>query len=211
MTGKGLRIKICGMREFQNMEEVAALRPDFMGFIFYSKSPRFVETLDVGATSYLKKQNIQPVAVLVNEPVEAIFERVEKGGFSWVQLHGRETPDHCAALKSKGLFVMKAFSIAEASDFEETRFYHGVCDYFLFDTKTVLHGGSGQRFDWSVLRNYTGTTPFFLSGGIGPEDAVQVNCLDHPLLAGVDLNSRFEDRPAFKNAALLQTFIHQLK
>jgi len=114
-------------------------------------------------------------------------------------------------LKEKGLHVFKAFSIAERKDLEATQAYEGTCDYFLFDSKTLGYGGSGKQFNWAILENYTGKTPFFLSGGIGPDDVEKIKAFNHPKLVGIDVNSQFEIRPAHKNAALLQTFIQALK
>jgi phosphoribosylanthranilate isomerase len=209
INGK-LKLKICGMRDMDNISEVAALKPDFMGFIFFTKSPRFVNALAYNVVQLVQKQGIELVAVFVNASVESVLQLSNLYGFTHVQLHGGETPETCAVLRSKGLKVFKAFPIAVLEDIEATRAYEGCCDYFLFDTKTPKHGGSGCQFDWGILQNYTGNTPFFLSGGIGPKDASQVLAFQHPQLQGIDLNSRFEISPAHKDAALLQAFINQL-
>lgn len=210
MINNKLKLKICGMRERDNVVEIAALKPDYMGFIFYPKSPRFVDTLAWNVVEYLHERAIVAVAVFVNASVESIAQIVEVYGFTHIQLHGSESPEVCAKLRAKGLTVLKAFAIAEPSDLEATKVYQDCCDYFLFDAKTSSFGGSGHQFDWNILFHYSGKTPFFLSGGIGSDDVAQVRNFKHPRLAGIDLNSRFEIQPALKDVGLLQSFINQL-
>jgi len=210
MTTVGFKVKICGMRESLNISAVAALNPDYIGFIFYFKSPRFVGDLDESEVQSVRDHGIEPVAVFVDASVESVMEKVSRYGFKCIQLHGHETPETCATLKAKGLKVLKAFSIAVFSDLKKTSSYEDCCDFFLFDTKTSLLGGSGCQFDWDLLKEYAGRRPFFLSGGIGPEDAEKVSSFHHPMLFGIDLNSRFETQPALKDAVLLHTFLDQL-
>lgn len=198
------------MRECTNISDIAALKPDFMGFIFYLKSPRFVGALDDEMVQYAKSQGIEPVAVFVNASLLTMIQIVDLYGFTHIQLHGNETPEVCSALKEKGIKVLKAFSIADISDLKATQAYDQCCDYFLFDTKTSIPGGSGCQFDWNILNAYTGTTPFFLSGGIGPDDVEQIRNVHHPMFFGIDVNSRFEIQPAQKDAELLKIFIDQL-
>ncbi len=205
-----LKLKVCGMREPSNIADVAALKPDFMGFIFYFKSSRFVEMMVFYVAQRLKTQGIEPVAVFVN-PSPAYIQHIhDKYGFTHIQLHGRETPQMCSELREKGYFVIKAFSLAKAADLEATKAFEGCCDLFLFDTKSSLPGGSGKQFDWNILSDYQGNTPFFLSGGIGPEDVERIQSFCHPQLFGLDLNSKFELRPAFKDAELVKSFIQAL-
>ncbi|MCX6308797.1 MAG: phosphoribosylanthranilate isomerase [Bacteroidia bacterium] len=207
MINGNLQLKVCGMREPSNISEVAALNPDFMGFIFYFKSSRFVEMMVFYVAQRLKAQGIEPVAVFVNPSVAYVLHIRDKYGFTHIQLHGRETPQTCAELKNMGLHVLKAISVAEAADLEATKEYEGTCDYFLFDTKSNLPGGSGKQFNWEILENYKGETPFFLSGGIGPDDVERIKGFSHPKLVGIDVNSKFETRPAHKDAELLKSFI----
>jgi len=197
------------MRECTNISDIAALKPDFMGFIFYPKSPRHVGLLDVERVSFVKSLGIEPVAVFVNASLVSMIQTVDLYDFTHIQLHGNETPEVCRALKEKGVKVLKAFSIADPSDLEGVHVFDPCCDYFLFDTKTSVPGGSGCKFDWNILNAYTGTTPFFLSGGIGPNDVEQIRNVHHPLFFGIDVNSRFETQPAQKDAALLKKFIDQ--
>jgi phosphoribosylanthranilate isomerase len=203
-----LRIKVCGMKFTENRQEVEKLNVDFMGFIFYGPSKRFVgETPEPGLFNTEKPK----VGVFVDENAFEILALSRNLGFEWVQLHGKENPKTCQLLKRQGLKIIKAFSVDENFDFENTLPYEKVANYFLFDTKTENHGGSGQKFNWSILDKYDGHIPFFLSGGIGPEDAESILEINHPKLTGVDVNSGFEDEPGLKNMEKLEKFIIEIK
>ncbi len=196
------------MRSTENREAVEALGVDLMGYIFYAPSRRFVgERPDPG----LFNSERPKVAVFVDENAFEILGIARNFGFEYVQLHGKENPKTCALLKKQGLKVLKAFSVDEGFDIADTHAYQGSVDYFLFDTKTKLHGGSGKKFEWSLLNKYTGHTPFFLSGGIGSDDVKAIRSIDHPKLTGVDLNSGFEDEPGIKNIEKLRKFIEELQ
>lgn len=199
-------VKVCGMRDAENIREVEALGVDWMGFVFHRTSPRFVGELP----DYLP-QRAKRVGVFVDETEEQIMETVQLFRLDMVQLHGHETPDFCSRIRSKGLKVIKAINVQNTFSTEEVSFYERACDYFLFDTKTPLPGGSGQKFDWSSLSAYRGTTPFLLSGGISPDDADRVEAFVHERCIGIDLNSRFETSPANKDIHLLQSFIDKIK
>lgn len=199
-------VKVCGMRDAENIREVEALGVDWMGFVFHRTSPRFVGELP----DYLP-QRAKRVGVFVDETEEQIMETVQLFRLDMVQLHGHETPDFCNRIRSKGLKVIKAINVQNTFSTEEVSFYERACDYFLFDTKTPLPGGSGQKFDWSSLSAYRGTTPFLLSGGISPDDADRVEAFVHERCIGIDLNSRFETSPACKDTHLLQSFIDKIK
>jgi len=205
-----MKIKICGMKIPENILAVAALQPDFMGFIFYPKSPRFAEPLDIATLNALP-QSIKKIGVFVNENMENILTFVYKYKLDGVQLHGTELVGMCKEFRESGLIVIKAFPIAEAYNFKVTKPYEGACDYFLFDTKTDAYGGSGLKFNWKMLDEYKGQTPFLLSGGIAADDAEAILKIEHPKFAGIDLNSRFELKPGLKNIDLLKTFILELK
>jgi phosphoribosylanthranilate isomerase len=194
------------MRDAENIREVEALGVDWMGFVFHRTSPRFVSELP----DYLP-QRAKRVGVFVDETEEQIMETVQLFHLDMVQLHGHETPDFCNRIRSKGLKVIKAINVQNTFSTEEVSFYERACDYFLFDTKTPLPGGSGQKFDWSSLSAYRGTTPFLLSGGISPDDADRVEAFVHERCIGIDLNSRFETSPAYKDIHLLQSFIDKIK
>jgi len=198
------------MKQPSNIAEVAALQPDLMGFIFYPKSPRYAEPLDIDRLSALPK-SIRKIGVFVNETLENILTTVYKYQLDGVQLHGTENVTDCKALRDAGLLVIKAFSIADATNFKVTPTYEGACDYFLFDTKTEAYGGSGRKFDWSVLEAYRGKTPFLLSGGIAADDAEAVQAIEHPQFAGIDLNSKFETSSGLKNVELLNDFLKEIR
>ena len=217
-----LKLKVCGMREPGNIDEVSALHPDYLGFIFYKPSPRHVLNVSGEANvsdelqapevlptllQRLKSTGITPVAVCVDASEEEVLAIVSDHGFTAVQLHGHESPTLCRQLKNKGLTVFKAFSVASADDVRQTAAYDGCCDCFLFDTKTSLPGGSGVRFDWSILQAYQGNTPFFLSGGLAVSSVDDIRSFSHPQLYGLDVNSRFETAPGLKDASLLRQFI----
>lgn len=205
-----MKIKICGMRFPSNMLEVKMLCPDYMGFIFYPKSPRYAEPLDITTLSAIPT-TIKKIGVFVNETLENILTIVTKYQLDGVQLHGSELVEMCQELKEAGLIVLKAFPIAEAYNLKVTKKYEGVCDFFLFDTKTDAFGGSGVKFNWAILNEYQGVTPFILSGGIAPDDAEAILKIEHPSMVGIDLNSKFEISPGLKDLPLLQEFIHKIR
>ena len=196
------------MKHTTNRVAVEKLPVDWLGFIFYQQSKRFVgETPEPGLFNTEKPK----VGVFVDENAFEIMALAKYFGFSMVQLHGKENPQTCRMLKRQGLKIIKVFSVNENFDFGTTQSYEKVADYFLFDTKTPLHGGSGQKFDWRLLDNYTGHIPFLLSGGIGPDDAEEILKINHPKLTGIDVNSGFEDQPGVKNIEKLEKFIAQIK
>ena len=191
------------MKYTANREQVEQLDVDLLGYIFYAPSKRFVgENPDPGLFDASKPK----VAVFVDENAFEILGLTKNFGFEFVQLHGKENPKTCGMLKKQGLKIIKAFSVDEDFKFGSTLAYEKVVDYFLFDTKTKLHGGSGKKFNWHVLKKYT-----FLSGGIGPDDISEIKKVDHPKLTGLDLNSGFEDEPGLKNIEKLTKFIKELK
>ena len=200
-------IKVCGMTDGENIREVEALGADLLGFIFYPRSPRCVREVP----AYLPVRAGR-VGVFVNAPREEILRRHETFRFDFVQLHGDESPAFCAQLRERdGLRVIKAFGIGADPVDRLAGDYDGSCDLFLFDTRTSARGGSGRQFDWSVLEDYSGKTRFLLSGGLGPDSAESLRGFSAPLLAGFDLNSRFETAPGLKNASLLAAFLKQLQ
>ncbi len=197
-----MMVKVCGMRDAENIREVEALGIDLMGFIFYDKSPRYVA----------QKPEYLPVAcrrvgVFVNAEREYILEQVADFELDYIQLHGSESPEFCASLRGDGARVIKAISIADESDIEQAKSYDGCCDLLLFDTKCSGYGGSGESFDWSILDSYKGATDFMLSGGIGVESGGELRGFYHPQLVGYDINSRFELEPALKDISLIKRFI----
>lgn len=203
-------IKVCGMCRPDNIRQAAASGISWMGFIFYPPSPRFAGELPASALETVPA-SIRKVGVFVNEDASRIRHYVQRYGLQAVQLHGDETPGFCSSVRETGVLVIKSFPIAEASDFMACTRYEGFCDFFLFDTKTPLYGGSGRQFDWDTVKAYRGATPFLLSGGIGEADAERLAAFSHPLCAGIDLNSRFETEPGRKDVARLARFIARLR
>ena len=198
-----MKLKVCGMRSPDNINSLSALAPDYMGFIFWEHSKRFVSD----ETPQLP-QTIKKTGVFVDASVDYILDTIANHKLQALQLHGKESPDFCKKLKSKELEIIKAFSVGKSFEFSDLEAYDSVCDYFLFDTKGDLPGGNGTRFNWSLLRDYPATKPFFLSGGIGPKDQnaiASIINLNLPLYA-VDINSKFEDQPAFKNIEMIKQF-----
>ncbi|TWP31433.1 phosphoribosylanthranilate isomerase [Apibacter muscae] len=207
-----MKIKVCGMKHPENIQQLIQLPIDFMGLIFYSKSPRYVVELNPKHLSNLPS-NIKKVGVFVNAELQEVENRVKEYFLDYVQLHGKETVEYIKELRIKipNLRIIKAFSIAEIEDIEKTEEYEEVCDYLLFDTKTPQHGGSGKKFDWTILNNYKGETPFFLSGGISLEDTEEIQKIQHKKLYALDLNSKFELKPGLKDIKQLDKFLNKIK
>ena len=279
-------IKVCGMRDAQNIREMAALGVNLIGLIFYPKSPRYIESISSDAgiiPDYSSLNSLTPkplskgegsdildkqlkaeetegearnkqieseqlkstqskalfnkvttplsfgegqggeaaipkfVGVFVNDMPQNIITAVYNYHLSYVQLHGDESPVMIGNMRRTlvpdivpQIKIIKAISVSSAEDLKCCEQYEGHVDLFLFDTKCKGYGGSGQKYDWSVLEAYTGQTPFLLSGGIGPDDADRLRDFHHPQCVGIDLNSKFETAPGMKDINLLQNFLHQL-
>ena len=192
------------MKDPDNIRSIEALGVDMMGFIFYPPSPR-----NVGDEVPAYMPSCRRVGVFVNEAQESLLGKCKAFGLDTVQMHGNESPEQCAAIKSAGYRVIKALSISDATDIVKASEYEGSCDMLIFDTKCKTVGGSGTSFDWSLLSSYKGTTGFLLSGGIGPDS--ELGSFSHPRLLGYDLNSRFETAPGIKDTELLREFIERNK
>ena len=215
---KRLYLKICGMH--QNIQEVAALQPDFLGFIFWETSARFYEGKIPDLPTGIKK-----AGVFVDAPIREIIKRSREHSLEMIQLHGSESPRYCEelnvaleglkgnALREKKPSVIKVFSVGEDFNFNELNPYEGVCDFFMFDTKGKLPGGNGFAFNWKLLQNYPSQKPFFLSGGIGPEDADKLKEFKNSKASrhcfAIDVNSRFETAPGLKDTEKLKKFIKE--
>lgn len=227
---KDMIIKVCGLRDADNIAEVSRLGVDWIGFIFWSESPRYVSQISSHAGIIhdypsLEKDG-QPhssnrprrVGVFVDDMPQNIVARVYNYDLDIVQLHGSESPVMIDNLRRTldpdirpDIKIMKAISVGSESDVAKYREYEGHVDYFLFDTKTPLVGGSGSKFDWSVLDGYDGQTPFILSGGISPDDVERVRAFDNPRCIGIDVNSKFETSPAVKDIDKLRTFVNAVR
>ncbi|MEM6843050.1 MAG: phosphoribosylanthranilate isomerase [Bacteroidota bacterium] len=206
-----MKLKICGMKYADNLQEVTALQPDYLGFIFYEKSPRYVASSLSSDELMAIPEQIQKVGVFVNATSEYMLQEAERFGLNGLQLHGDEPPEHCQKLKDAGYFVIKVFRLGNGYfDFSQLMAYEAYVDYFLFDTQTPNYGGSGHTFDWSQLEEYTLTTPFLLSGGISLENLEEALELDHPQFTGLDVNSRFEIEPGRKDIDRLQKLVNKI-
>jgi phosphoribosylanthranilate isomerase len=199
-----IKVKVCGMKDSSNILGVSALAPDYMGFIFYKKSPRYV------GEEFLLPAGLDPgitkVGVFVNETVEVILEKARRFDFGIVQLHGDETKEQCLALKAEGLSVIKAVSVAGDDDLRLTEKLGDAVDYFLFDTKGKLYGGNASTFDWNVLTRYDQRKPFFLSGGLNAENIDHAVSLGGLNLHAVDVNSGVEKAPGMKDLQKVAQF-----
>ncbi|MBS7237076.1 MAG: phosphoribosylanthranilate isomerase [Bacteroidaceae bacterium] len=198
-------VKVCGMRDSENIRAIEQTKADLMGFIFHPKSPRFVASLP----EYMPKKQ-KRVGVFVNASLEQILAKAQKFSLEYIQLHGDEPPAFCSELKNRGLKVIRAQRIANTDDIIRAESYN-MADLMIFDTKTELYGGSGKKFNWQLLENYKGCVPFLLSGGIRSDTFEEIKAFFHPQFAGIDLNSGFEISPALKDVGKLNNFIEKIK
>ncbi len=215
-----MKLKVCGQRD--NIGEVAALQPDYLGFIFWEPSSRFFE----GDMPQLS-QKVKKVGVFVDEKLNELTRLVDKFNLDMIQLHGKESPEYCMEFKNTEVFslnkpnpelkwkgtdieIIKVFSIKDDFDFSELEPYEEVCDYYLFDTKGKLPGGNGYRFDWRILKKYPSTKPYFLSGGIGLENIEDIKAFLQTEASKychvLDINSKFETEPGLKNIEKIKEF-----
>ena len=202
-----LKIKVCGMRDKDNIAELLEVQPDFMGFIFHEKSPRNVTEFPV----LNFPENIKKVGVFVNKPQAFIKEKAMVFPLDYIQLHGSESPEYCTELKNKGFKIVKAFNIHPDFDFERLNSYESICEFFIFDAFGEKAGGNGIVFNWKLLDKYQGKTPFLLSGGINENMVEEIRKISHPQLLGVDINSGFEIKPGLKNTIKVKQFLEGIK
>tara|TARA_Y100001958_G_C21210817_1_gene536537 strand:- start:708 stop:1325 length:618 start_codon:yes stop_codon:yes gene_type:complete len=198
-----MRLKVCGMRELENISALSELNPNYIGFIFWSESSRFVDK----KTPPLDKKIIK-TGVFVDATFDYILTKIKDHQLDAVQLHGQESCSYCKVIKDYGLKVIKSFSIKNTFDFNTLEDYENSCDYYLFDTKGKLPGGNGFSFDWNILNEYPSQKPFFLSGGIGVDNLNEIKKLVKTKLPihAIDVNSKFETAPGNKNIELLKKF-----
>ena len=193
------------MKYQDNINQVATLQPDYLGFIFYDKSARFIHGNIPQVPNTIKK-----VGVFVDADLSNVIDNINKYELQAVQLHGKESPKFCKSLQSKDVEIIKVFSIKDEFNFDVLKPFEDVCDYFLFDTKGKLPGGNGYTFDWNVLKNYSSTKPFFLSGGIGLNQIENIKQFQNSEASkycyAIDVNSKFEIEPGLKNIEQLKEF-----
>ena len=205
-----MKLKVCGMRDSQNIAQLLQLKPDFMGFIFFEKSPRNVgDQLDEALLKSFPSTT-QKVGVFVNASLHFVKAEVSKYGLDLVQLHGDESVEYTADLFAVGIRVMKVFSIGDSFDFKQLGQYNPFVEYFLFDTKGKTRGGTGEVFDWEILKGYDQEVPFFLSGGIDLENVEQLEELKDLNIHAIDVNSRFELSPALKDIDQIKALTEKL-
>lgn len=197
------KIKICGLRDPENIRGVLALQPDYIGFICYPASKRFVgSSLDAGWVAQLEGTN--KTGVFVDADEQQVMTHVKRYGFHTIQLHGNEDAAYCTRLHATGITVIKAFGIDEQFDWARLGEYEDAVAYYLFDTRSQQHGGTGIRFDWRLLAGYTSEKPFFLSGGLDAENIHEALKIGDSRLYALDLNSKFETAPGIKDIELLK-------
>ncbi len=227
-------IKVCGMRDGGNIKAAIKVGADWIGMIFWPKSPRYVQMLpsltgtlpDSARADNMPQEGDEAdgtrktkfVGVFVNDSAQNIITRVVNFKLDLVQLHGDESPTFIRNVRATlakdicpNIKFIKAISVSSATDLDKCAQYEGVVDYLLFDTKCADRGGSGKHFDWSLLEGYHGNTPFLLSGGIGIDDAEELKRLNLPMMTGIDINSRFETEPGIKDTDKIKTFINKLR
>ena len=202
-----MKLKVCGMREKKNIISLTDLKPNYIGFIFWISSTRYVDQSTPSLPEAIKK-----TGVFVDATIDFIKSMVQNHQLKAVQLHGEETPDYCSIIQKFGVEVIKSFSIKDQFDYNKINIYEDYCDYYLFDTKGKLPGGNGYAFDWTLLNAYPSEKPFFLSGGIGPNELIKIKDLINTSLPvyAIDVNSKFEYSPGLKNIDLIRQFKKQL-
>ncbi len=206
-----MRIKVCGMREPENLRQLLELQPDYVGFIFHEASPRFVgETLDPEVLKEIPR-SVKKVGVFVNASIDQIGKTVRRYGLDYAQLHGEESPDFCRNLQFKGVNIIKAFPIDDAFNFTKLNNFKPHCDFFLFDAKGVQRGGNGEVFDWTLLNRYDNEKPFFLAGGISLDNVEELTALAGLRLHAIDINSKFETAPGLKDIEKIRLLVEKVK
>ncbi|MBR9847058.1 MAG: phosphoribosylanthranilate isomerase [Algicola sp.] len=212
-----MKLKVCGMKYKDNITEVAQLLPDYMGFIFYKESSRFFDGIIPNVPDSIHK-----VGVFVDATIDFILDKIKTHDLQAVQLHGNETPEFCNTLRHaelvsashQNLEIIKVFSIKDKFNFSVLEPYEDASDYFLFDTKGKLPGGNGYTFNWTILKDYPSTKPFFLSGGIGLDEIENIKLFlknqESRYCYAIDVNSKFEIKPGLKDIKKLEAFKKEL-
>ena len=201
-------VKVCGLKDEENITDLLQLPIDYIGLIFYEESPRYVDK----PLSIPKGKSIKKVGVFVNSSIEYITQKIQAYQLDYMQLHGSETVQFCQELLDLcHIPIIKAISVATEEDMKLANTYSSVAEILLLDTKVATHGGSGIKFDWNIIHKYQADIPFLLSGGICPEDAEAIKSIDHKQFLGIDLNSKFEISPGYKDVKLLKPFIEKIK
>ena len=202
-----MKIKVCGMRDLENIHQLIDASPDYIGFIFYPKSKRYVGTdFDAKITQSIPS-SIKKVGVFVNEDIDVLISACQKYKLDFVQLHGGESVAYCQKVYENNINIIKVFSIEEQFDFNEIKAFQAYITYVLFDTKCKEYGGSGEKFNWKIIENYKLSTPLFLSGGIDIDDVDDIKKIQNLNIHAIDINSKFEIEPALKDVEKVDSFI----
>ncbi len=209
-----MRVKVCGITKTSQAIEISEAGADFAGFIFYPPSSRFVYK-HMPANEIKKLRNINKVGVFVNADIDDVLRTIDDCGLYLVQLHGNESPRYCEKI-SQYITVIKAFRVSEGDNILwKIKDYHDAADMFMFDTEGAGYGGTGKKFDWQMLKDTNIGKPFFLSGGIAPEDAAAIQAFQQQAVAkdlfALDINSKFEVSPGIKDIQKVKTFINATK
>lgn len=204
-----MKLKVCGMRNSQNIKELLMLRPDYMGFIFYDKSKRNAVNLDAELLKSFPSKT-QKVGVFVNAALDEVKSKVDEFQLDFVQLHGDESVEYVGKLFAVGIRVIKVFAVGQSFDFNVLKPYKGLVEYFLFDTKGKERGGNGVVFDWGILKDYDQSVPFFLSGGIDNENVIGLAQLGEMNIHAIDVNSKYEIEPGWKDIERINELIKKL-
>ena len=209
-----MNIKVCGITQFKQLQQLEALNIDYAGLIFYKDSPRYMGEKITGKQVKEADFDLKKVGVFVNPGYSELLDAIDEYGLDIVQLHGNETPEMCEDVSGEAE-VIKAFRIEDgAVNIDKlVEPYDAVCDFYLFDTAGLKEsfGGTGQQFDWSILKKAKIEKPFFLSGGIGPDDAQKIKAFKHPDFFAIDVNSKFEMAPGLKDMAAILKFLQAFK
>lgn len=201
-----MKLKVCGMRDARNIQELVKVKPDFIGFIFFPDSKRFVGQMLNAETLDSIDSDVEKVGVFVDAEFDKIIKLAALYKINYLQLHGFESPEQCKQLRDEGFKIIKVFQVADTlpDNLDE---YKNCCDYFLFDTKSDSYGGTGKKFDWSVLKSYSGKVPLILSGGIDLDSINDIKSINPDLnIYAVDINSKFEIEPGLKDIDKVKEF-----
>ena len=207
-----MQVKVCGMTQMNQVVQLDAMGVAFIGFIFYPASKRYVlATNTLEDIANLQLTQAKKVGVFVNEPLASILSIIKTAKLDIVQLHGDETVDYCKRVQEK-VSTIKVFRVGDV--FPNFENYVSVVDYFLFDTDSQWYGGTGQHFNWEIIKSASIPTPFFLSGGIGINDVQGIHVMAGTkagkTMLGVDLNSQFEEQPGVKQIEKIKKFIQDV-
>ena len=206
-----MELKVCGLNRKENIINVCSIEPGYIGFIFFRGSKRYIGKDAAKDVACVVSPLIKKVGVFVNASLEEVINTFQDMSLDYVQLHGNESIDFCEILFNNQIPVIKAFGVSDNIDFDAVDRYSPWCSFFLFDNAGQSRGGTGRMFNWNVMKDYPLSTPYFLSGGIGPDEIEKIKTLNQEKLHAIDVNSRFETEPGLKDIKALTVFYDKLK